>query len=152
MDLISFSVSGLLGAGGALAAGLAVFAWKHRESGAATPVAALLAAAAIWSVAQAAELLLDHPSAKVWAARVEHIGIEALPVTFLLAALHISGRGEAVTIRRVVLLSAVPAATLSLVWTSDLQGLMWRSISVPGTGTLRPLVTERGPWFLVFVT
>src|SRR5690606_21604183 len=69
-----------------LAAVVAVFAMRRQAPGA-WPLAGLLFAAALWSVAETAESMAPDLPTKILFSKISHLGIQALPVFFLIFSL-----------------------------------------------------------------
>jgi PAS domain S-box-containing protein len=130
-----------------LGSALAGFAWRRRAIRGAFPLACLTAAVAEWSLGYALELSsLSLAAVALWA-KVEYLGIVALPVTWLAFALEYTGRERWLLPRRLLLV--IPVATLALVWTNESHGLIWSAVSFQDVGSLRLLQVSYGAWFWV---
>jgi signal transduction histidine kinase len=138
---------GLLG-GAAIAAALVALAARGRPGAPGAPaLAVLMAAVALWSAVYALEVVAPTGAAKLWWARVEYVGIAAVPYAWLAFAFAYS-RPAGAPPWWLALLAIVPAMTVLLFWTNDAHGLVWRTIDLTGATAGRELrVVAYGPWF-----
>ncbi len=133
----------------AVAVAIAAFTWRRRrEPGA---IALFLMALAIleWSAGNVMELGSLELDTKLFWANLEYAGMVVIPVLWLVLALQYAGRGAWLTARRVAALLAIPAATVVLVWTNGLHGLMRHGVSLDTSGPFSVVSKEYGPWFWV---
>lgn len=140
---------GVLGLSAAVTAGMAGYAYRHRDNPGAVWLAGTLAATTVWTGTYAIGLV-THDSA--WRPFWEHLqwfGTAALPVCFLLFALEYTGHDRVVNRRTTAGLFVVPAITVLFVWTNDLHALMWLENRVVVEGGLATMVATQGPWFWV---
>ncbi len=135
---------------GILSGLMAIRIWPRARAGA-KPLIALMVATAIWSLGHAAEIMGADLAGKTLCTKFQYLGIVALPVAWLSVALQHAGRGQAITRRLLVVLSALPVAALVLVWTNEWHGLIWRDTWVAETGPVSVLSVEHGPAFWVFI-
>ncbi len=140
-----FALPSVLG----VAASLTVsgYAWRRR-SGPAWPYVVLLGlSVAWWCAGQASWILLDHRPSRMLLAQLQYLGITTTPVLVLLLALAFTGhRGWLRTWAKVAFF-IVPAATLLLVFTNPLHGMIWRAFE-PVAAAPRAVIAY-GPWFYV---
>jgi PAS domain S-box-containing protein len=118
----------------AIAATLALFAWRHRSAPGATPLAALMLAVAVWSAAYALELGSPTLRAKTFWSNATYLGIVTAPLAWLALTLQHSGNGKWLTSRRLILLAIVPLLSTAMVWTNDLHHLFHVSIALDTNG------------------
>ncbi len=128
---------------------LALFTWQRRWVRGARSAMKFLLAVSIWILGYAVELALPSMGAKLLAAKLEYVGIVATPLAFLSFALDYTGHPWQLNRRRGLLLSIVPVITLLLVWTNELHGLVWRSVTLVETASFTALDVAYGPWFWV---
>jgi len=133
----------------ALAAGVIVSAWRRRSVPGAAPLALLMVAVAEWSLGYALELGSAALRAKITWAKLEYLGIVAVPVVWLVFALQYTGRERWMARRNLALLIVIPLLTLLMVWTNDRHGLIWSSTTLHASGTLLLLQVTYGAWFWV---
>lgn len=105
-------------------------------------------AVAEWSLGYVVELGSANLAAKIFWAKVQYAGIVAVPVAWLVFALHFANREGWLT-RRTATLAVVPVATLLLVWTNEWHSLVWSRTSLETTGLFPALSVSYGPWFWV---
>lgn len=125
---------------------LALYVWRRRGAPGGRALALLMLAVTVWSGSYALELSAVGLPDKVLWARVEYLGIVTVPPAWLAFALQYTGRGARLDPRRLVLLSALPAATLLLVWTNEAHGLIWSAVALDGPF----LEVEYGPAFWIY--
>ena len=124
---------------------VALYAWWRRATPGGIYLALLMAAAAIWALANAIEFaVLDIP-AKIFWSKVSYVGIVNVPPLWLLFTLSYSRRTQWFMRRRVVLLWVVPAITLGLVATNELHHLVWPRIMPDPSAPGLMLIYEHGP-------
>ncbi|HNP72721.1 MAG TPA: histidine kinase N-terminal 7TM domain-containing protein [Kouleothrix sp.] len=128
---------------------LAWFAWRRRGAPGALFFMAMMVAVATWSLGYALELSSTRLALILLWAKIEYIGIVVGPLSALLLALVHTGHTRWLARRRLLLLAAIPATTLALVWTNELHGLIWRRTSLAFHGSLTMIDIQYGDWFLV---
>jgi PAS domain S-box-containing protein len=122
-----------------IALALAVWSWRQRQIPSALAFSFLMAAVCEWAVLYTLELSSSNLAETVTIAKLEYIGIVALPTAWLVFALHYTGRASFFTRRNQALLAIFPLLTLALVWTNELHGLIWSHVAM-----------EQGPLMLSF--
>ena len=113
---------------------LAIYGWRRRHAPGAIPFILLMLLVALWSLSYGFELGSTGLKTKEFWAKIEYLGIVGLPVAWLLFALKYTGRDEWSKLHKIVLMLVVPLATLSLVWTNDLHGLIWNTLGLYNNG------------------
>ncbi len=109
-------------------------------------------AVAIWLAGYAAELQLSSLSQKLFAARVQYIGIAFLPPLWMLFAISLTSRRRWVSPRTIAFALFIPTITVILAWTSSFHSLLWTSVALDADGSASGLVVEYGLWFWVHTT
>ncbi|MFQ5614038.1 MAG: histidine kinase N-terminal 7TM domain-containing protein, partial [Anaerolineae bacterium] len=135
----------------AISAGFASYAWRRRNAPGLTAFSLLMLAVAEWSLGYGLELGgVDLPTKILWA-KIEYVGIVSLPLAWLIFALQYSGRGRWLVRRRrlVAGLAVAPLITLSLVFTNEAHGLIWRQTRLEASGPFLAMAVDYGPWFWV---
>ncbi len=130
-----------------LSIALLIYALRRRAVIGARPLSAVMLALAIWSFGYMLELAVPGLAAKVFWARIEYFGIVLVPAGWLAFTLEFSGRKHWLTPRTLLLLSLEPALILVGVWTNDLHGWLWRSISIEASPYFSLLLVEHGGLF-----
>jgi PAS domain S-box-containing protein len=124
---------------------IVLYAWTRRATPGGVYLALLMAAAAIWALANAAEFVTSDISAKIVWAKASYVGVVNVPPLWLLFTLSFSQRTQWFARRRVILLWVVPAIMLGLVMTNELHHLVWSRV-IPDPNTLDlMLIYEHGP-------
>ncbi|WP_049900298.1 histidine kinase N-terminal 7TM domain-containing protein [Halococcus agarilyticus] len=139
----------LLAVSAAATVGLGLYAWRRRRAPGARAFAGLMAAMTVWSAAGAATTVSFDPGAHLFWENVQYFGIAFVPVCWLLFATAYTGYDEVVSRRSICLLSALPVATLALVWTNPWHGLVWLDSEVVVVGGIATVQHQLGPWFWV---
>ncbi len=124
---------------------VALYAWWRRATPGGIYLALLMAAAAIWALADAIEFAaLDIPTKIFWS-KVSYVGIVNVPPLWLLFTLSYSQHTQWYTRRRVALLWVIPAIVLGLVATNELHHLVWSRITPDPSAPGLMLIYEHGP-------
>ncbi len=111
----------------------------------------LTAASAVWSMAYAMELLSPAFSVKLFWVCMEYVGSAWIAMLIFKFILSITGRTRWLTPPVNLLLCMVPAATLVLVFTNDLHGLMWQHAWTQRMSGIEALFYHRGIGFWIFL-
>ncbi|MFB6188748.1 MAG: histidine kinase N-terminal 7TM domain-containing protein [Halapricum sp.] len=112
--------------------GLSLFAWVHRETPGAGPIALLLFAASLWSLTQSLSVFSSSPI--FWARLTVSIST-VLPLAWLLVVFEYTGRERWLAGPRLLGLLVEPIVFTSLVWTNDSHHAVWTAVrSVPVDG------------------
>jgi PAS domain S-box-containing protein len=130
---------------------LAIYAWRRRPAAGAAPLAAFMLAAAQWCLAYALELSSANQAAQVFWAKAQYLGIVTVAGTMLVMVLEYTGREKWLTRGRILLLAIVPVATLLLVWTNGMHGLIWSDLRVVAFGASTILALAHGPAFWLII-
>jgi PAS domain S-box-containing protein len=137
---------------GLLSSVLAIYAWHRRDVPGAPPLAALMAAVALWSLGYGVELSSTTLPAILFWAKIEYVGIVAVSVAWLLFALRYTQRDRLITNLTLPPLIVMPAATLLLVWTNEYHQLIWTTVGVSQRGSHFVLDVTYGAWFWIHTT
>ena len=128
---------------------LAFLAWRRRPAPGARPLVWLMLAVAEWSLGYALELGSAGLPDKVFWAKVQYVGIVAVPVAWSVLALQYTGREKWLARRNLILLAIVPLVTLLLAWTNEAHGLIWSDTRLATSGSFSVLDLTYGAWFWV---
>ncbi len=135
---------------GAVAGGAAFLVWRRRATPGARPFVLLGLAAAVWSLAYALEMASVELAPKLFWAKVQYLGITAVPVAWLVFALQYVGQERWLTRRNLILLGVIPLLTLLLTWTNEFHGLIWSETRLDASGSFYVLGLSHGPVFGVY--
>ncbi len=128
---------------------LACLVWRRRSAPGAFASVFFFAAVTQWALGYAVELSSRQQAVQVLLAKVEYLGIAAVPVTWLAFVLQYTRRNKWLDKRSLAALSTIPLVTLLLVWSNELHGLVWSDIQQAESGPLVLLKVTHGPWFWV---
>ncbi len=112
------------------ATSLALFVLFRRPVPGRIAFATLMLAVTTWSVGYALEIGAAAYDAKVFWAKVQYIGIGAVPLLWFCFVMFFVGESEWLTARRFAGLAVIPVTTVALAWSNDSLGLIWSKISV----------------------
>jgi PAS domain S-box-containing protein len=135
----------------ALAATLALYAWRRRSTPGAPFFAIVMLALTEWTLGYALELTSNDLSAAIFWAKMQYLGLASMPVGWLLFALHWAGYTRWLTRRNLLLLLIIPLLTLTLVVTNETHGLIWRRVTLTAIGPFIALRPSYGPWFVIHI-
>ncbi len=139
-------------AGAGLALVLAIYGWRRRDAPGMVSFMALALGSAVWAMGSVLEALHPELEGKLLWARVEYLGIVAIPPAWLAFALDYTRCDGWIPRRKALLLgklfvASIPAATLAIIFTNEQHHLFWRSASLEWHGGLAVLRPVYGPWF-----
>ncbi len=128
---------------------LAVYAWGRRSIPGAIPFIMLVLATALWSIGYAFELSSGNLEWMVRWAKFEYLGITVVPLAWLAFTLQYTKQTRWLQMKTLILLGAIPALTVILVWTNELHGLIWREVERNTLDAYPTLDVTYGPMFWV---
>ncbi len=132
-------------------AAVAAFIWSRRHTARWTiEITLLLVALFIWTFGYAAELVLPALSTKLLLAKVQYVGITAVPFFWLTFALQFAGYQRLITRQRLYWLAVIPVLTLLLAFTNEWHGLVWSSVTLDSSSVIDILQLGHGLWFWVY--
>lgn len=103
----------------------------------------------VWTAGNGARLLAPSLGAKLIWTGVLYIGIVLTPVAWLVFTLLYTGRSRYVRPLSVGALLLVPASTLAILYSNQLHGLFYESVSLTNSGPTPILTTTAGPYWWV---
>jgi PAS domain S-box-containing protein len=136
--------------GTALAIAVAVIACTRRNIPGTQALALLMLAVAEWAFLSILELADPDLQRKIMWAKLQYVGIVAVPVLWLLFVLAYIPHRPSLRPVHVAVLSMIPAVTLCLVATNEQHRLIWSRILPPLNAGAAPTYGH-GPWFWVTV-
>ena len=149
MVWVPSAVTGVILFGAALAAAVAVAAWRKRPDPMAMPLAALMIASLAWAIPYAVSLEVGDPAqATVWY-RLRYPGAASLPPAYLIVAIAYAGYEEWLTKRLAVGLAVVPAISVVLAWAGGTTDLFWMGATVESVGTASAVKPTFGSWYAI---
>ncbi len=134
---------------GSVTCAVAILVWRRRTAPGARALVVLLAGVAVWTLCSALHRLVPDLATKIWVAKVQYLGIQAVAPALFVFALQLTGRQRWVTPGHLLLLTVIPVATLVLVWTNELHHLVWSRIGLEVHGRIRMGVYTHDLWFMV---
>jgi PAS domain-containing protein len=129
----------------------ALFGWSRRLNPGGRYFAFLMLAIGVWSLSFALEMAAVDRVAKIFWAETAYFGIASTGPLWLLFAAGFARKGPWFTNKRLMLLAAIPAATVVLAFTNDFHRLIWTSIGPGGNSAINLYLYRHGPWFWVIV-
>jgi PAS domain S-box-containing protein len=129
-----------------------IFAFRHIEVRGASYFIYLTIPVEVWALFMGLEYGVVEPAWKIIFGKFEYFGIALIGATWLMFALNYSHRGRWLTRRNLAFLLTIPAFTLIAVFTNELHGLIWPSITPSSILPGASLVYAHGPAFwLIFI-
>jgi len=124
----------------------ALYVWLRRFH---RSTALLLLAGVVWALGMALEIWSTDLAAKLFWYKVQYIGIIVVPTGWLFYTLQYLGREKWLTRRMLSLSCVVPIATLLLVFTNEIHGLVLSRVELITNSPFLGL--KLGLWFWIFV-
>ncbi|MGE3277620.1 MAG: histidine kinase N-terminal 7TM domain-containing protein [Vicinamibacterales bacterium] len=118
----------------AFAVALGLYAWAHRRTTGARPLAVLSMLAAVTSWAYAGQVLTESPVLDDFSLRVKFAAQAFMPLAVLALCVEVTGRGHRLTGRRLAAAALLPAAFVVIAATNGTHGLFISPDGVPGPG------------------
>jgi PAS domain S-box-containing protein len=131
---------------------IAVYAWYRRPATCATSLMLIMFGAAEWSLGYAVGIGLGDLRARIFWAKMQHLGIAIVPLMMLIFILQYTGHEKWLTRRNLTLLAIVPVIGLLLAWTNEAHKLIWSNMRLTIHQSIYILNLEYGPFFWVYVT
>ncbi len=120
-----------------IAVGVSLFVafqtWQHRQTPGARDLTLLMIAAALWSLADGMALAASQLWLKIFFSKISHIGIQAVPVFFLLFVLSFTNASSALTARQRSMLWIIPVLAMLAAMTNDWHHLFWTNVTLVKT-------------------
>lgn len=129
---------------------LTAFSWRRRDIPGAQAMIVIGLAVTVWSLAYAAEITSPTLDGKLAWAKVEYLGIVALPPAWLAFGVAYTGRAAWWTWPRRLAVSLVPILALGVVWTSPGHDLFWRNVHLGRPAPFSALAFDHGPVFWIY--
>ncbi len=137
LHVVSFVVTSLL----------AVCAWRRRSSPGAVPFAVAMLLWSTWIAASALEMAARDLPTKLFWANLHYLGLVGGPVAWFITVCEYTGCGPPLNLRRVLLLCAVPGATVVLAFTNEAHGLIRSSVYLDTSREIWGLASVYGPGY-----
>lgn len=124
-------------------------AWQRRPAPGTRATLHLMGAIVLWSLAAILESTCSTLEAKLFWTGVEYLGFSFESSFWLLMVLDHCGERAWFTLRRLLLLFAIPVLTILLNWTNAFHHLMYTRTWVEPMNGVSTLFVEYGPWYVV---
>ncbi|MCB9421391.1 MAG: ATP-binding protein [Ardenticatenaceae bacterium] len=132
-----------------LSAGYVWYRFHHKST--ARMGAVLILATGWWIMGSVLEISSVHASSRIFWDKAQFIAIVVIPSGWLTYALRYAGKIGKLTLRRFVLLWAVPSLTLFLVFTNEYHRLIWSSYQLVRVDGLLVRYATYGPAYWLFM-
>jgi hypothetical protein len=130
---------------------VALLSWQRRSIPGAAAFSLMMCAVFVWTASSGLSAGLVDREAKIFFAVVGYFGSANVAPLFLIFALRYRNHSWWPQWWQAALLWLVPAATLALVVTHRMHGLIWTTITASPAAGSNLLVFGHGPWFYVAV-
>jgi two-component system, cell cycle sensor histidine kinase and response regulator CckA len=139
-----------LGAAALVCMVLLLLGWRHRAQPGGLQFVLLMGGAVLWTLFYAFEIMAPSLDGKLLWAKLEYLGIAAVPLFWFLFAWSYTGGG----LRRMpkpatLVLTVMPLLTIIFAATNQFTGLMWGDIRMGHSEGFPSLDLGHGPWFYV---
>ncbi len=135
-----------------LAAGLAYYAFRRRETPGGATFGSLLLTLAVWCLFTAVEFLAPTLPEKIWAAKLGYVAVAGAPPLWLAFALRYTHRTHWLTRRNKILLMLPSLLIAILILTNEWHFLVWVDVDLDQAGGTPVLVVlKRGAANLIFI-
>lgn len=133
-----------------LAAAMALVAWRRRGTPGGTSFAWMMLALSEWALTSAFEKVATEIPTRILWAKVQYLGIAAVPPLWLTFALRYSRQDQWLKRRNVAFVWIMSGITVVLVATNEWHHALWTKI-VPAADTVGALLLySHGAWFWIF--
>ncbi|NNJ12392.1 PAS domain-containing protein [Chloroflexales bacterium ZM16-3] len=123
--------------------------WRRRQAPGAVPLAVLVSAVSLWSLAYMFSLAGTTLAAQLFWVNLALVGIVLVPGSWLAFALIYSGQGGWLTRSRLLLLTIMPLTSLAAAWTNEQHHLFRSGVYLVNSGSFVVLETTFGPLFWI---
>ena len=89
-----------------------------------------MVAVTLWALCDAVESALTSLPSKILVSKISHIGIQSVPVLFLIFVLHYTRRERWLSPQRVAALWIIPVIAVVMVFANEWHYLIWQSIEI----------------------
>ncbi|MBN1261293.1 MAG: PAS domain S-box protein [Anaerolineae bacterium] len=128
---------------------VALFAWRRRPTSGAIPLTLLMLAVAEWALGYGIAMGSDRLPFRIFWAKMQYLGIASVGALLLILVLDYTGNRRWLTRRNLLLLSLEPLIRVSLAFTNESHGWIWRHISIVDQGAYATLDIVYGPAFWI---
>ncbi len=130
---------------------VAAMAWRRRATPGTIYLFATCVALIFYVLGYAVQLGATTPASVLLWMKVQYIGIVTVSVTLFFLVLAYTGRQRVFTPFQHITLLIIPAITLTLAWTNELHGWLWRDVTYRDLYGTLAMFFERGTWYWVYV-
>ncbi|MEL7353063.1 MAG: histidine kinase N-terminal 7TM domain-containing protein [Cyanobacteria bacterium P01_A01_bin.116] len=130
----------------AISSSVAMYAWQRREINGAKSFALCALSIFIWCLFSVFECLSPNDAARIAFARAQYFGIAPFAALWFVFTLRYAQADGWLRRESIVLLSAIPLATLILLFSEGAQRWIWHSVSVQHE-PFPQLLIDHGWWF-----
>jgi PAS domain S-box-containing protein len=128
---------------------LGVLGWRRRPVPGAAEFALFAGAVGLWCLGAAIAFARTDVPGKILFSKFEYIGVVSAPVLWLLCMAACTGLSGRRPRWQIAALAVIPAITLTLVWSNEQHGLIWRTVEINGQNGLELWKATYGTWFWV---
>lgn len=126
-----------------VAAAVAAIAWKRRGTPGAGGLFAAMASLVVWAGTYGIRWLMSNDSTAAFWLDATYLGVVAAPSAMFCLAYQFANGRSSLSLKKILLLAAMPCVTLLLIWTDKYHGFFYG-----GARTTTAILTG-GPWFFV---
>ncbi|HUW63801.1 MAG TPA: histidine kinase N-terminal 7TM domain-containing protein [Spirochaetia bacterium] len=130
---------------------IALYSYQRHKKASEAEFSGLTLAISVYALGYALALNSTTMAGILSWARIEYLGIAAIPVLWIILAIRYTGEDRWLTRRLLAALLTVPVITLVLFYTNDYHHFYYQSLSLATHGPFTVLAIVKGPWYWVFV-
>ena len=112
---------------------VALQTWQHRSTPGARELTLLMVAASLWALADGLALAATSLWAKTFFSKISHIGIQSVPVFFLLFVISFTNHATVLGRRGRYLIWVIPVSAILIAITNDLHHQFWTQVTLVDT-------------------
>ncbi|MFC6721417.1 sensor histidine kinase [Halobacteriaceae archaeon SHR40] len=146
------ALSGLVFGNGVILIAIGVYALRKRPDPMAWPLAVLTLAGAAWAIPHAISFGYADRGIITFFYKFIVVGQNLVPLAYLVFALRYAGYDRLLSRRLMAALSVFPTITIVSAWTTPVNDLLWRTITIETVGSASIFVPEYGPWYWLNLT
>jgi hypothetical protein len=127
---------------------ISYFVWRQRATPGSKTLALLMLSIAVWTLANALEIIAVNEGGKIFWAKISYFGIHSITPFYLLLSLQYSRAARWSRTSFKVAIWIIPVISIGLALTNNFHHLIWSHITWnPADASI--LIYHHGPWFWI---
>jgi len=130
--------------------------WQYRTKPLGIYALILMSGLSFWFVARFIQQTSSFSSVQIVAMKISYLGVSIVPLAWLAFIIRYTNRNKIITrtteIYTIAFLTVVPLVTQVIIWTNDINHLMWKNIG-SDTSVFPPLLrVDFNFWYWIYIT